>query len=116
MRRHSDADITVEVSIGEYPETLAQVVESFEYDQRSALVCKFDRLFPSARTGLRRYRVARTTGSEGHDASDGRSLAQVFDDVAREMIRANDLRDGRKKYCRLSDRPSSFLHVRLWHF
>ena len=27
---------------------------------------------------------------------DGRSLAQVFDDVAREMRRANDLRDGSK--------------------
>jgi Flp pilus assembly protein TadB len=27
---------------------------------------------------------------------DGRSLAQVFDDVAREMKRANDLRDGSK--------------------
>jgi len=25
--------------------------------------------------------------------SDGRSLAQVFDDIAREMRRANDLRD-----------------------
>ncbi|QHO74412.1 hypothetical protein ACH79_18990 [Bradyrhizobium sp. CCBAU 051011] len=29
-------------------------------------------------------------------ANDGRSLAQVFDDVAREMRRANDLRDGSK--------------------
>jgi hypothetical protein len=28
--------------------------------------------------------------------SDGRSLAQVFDDLAREMKRANDFRDGIK--------------------
>ncbi|MEH2513574.1 hypothetical protein V1291_004928 [Nitrobacteraceae bacterium AZCC 1564] len=28
--------------------------------------------------------------------SDGRSLAQVFDDLAREMKRANDFRDGSK--------------------
>jgi len=51
------------------------------------LVCEFDRIIPPARLDLGNDSLARAPNPK---SLTGRSLAQVFDEIAREAKRFND--------------------------
>jgi hypothetical protein len=62
-------------------------------EQRSTLVYQFSRFLCSLGALLRCRHVARPPDAEVHDNGGWAPLAQVFDDLAKEAKRANDLRD-----------------------